>query len=90
MAYTVTKLAQTVFGNKRLVIHTVTADAATEAINTGLQNVDYAILQSNSMASGGTGNIKFNANASGVAAAGYVGVSGVAVGDLFTLFCFGS
>lgn len=88
MAYTVSKEVS-VFGNYRAVGLKVTADAATQTIETGLKRVAYAIFSPISM---GTANVKFafNSNASGVASLGVVAVTGAASGDLFSVLAIGN
>lgn len=89
MAYTISKEI-TVFGNKRAVLLDITADAATQAVETGLARIDYIggiMLQSAATAIGP----KFvpNKDASGAAAAGKLGVSGLTSGDRFFVTVYG-
>jgi len=87
MAYTVTRV-KTVFGDKRAVALQIVADAATQAIATGLQHIDFHALAPSSLS---TAAIKcfINKNASGVATEGTIGISGCAAGDVFTVTVFG-
>lgn len=87
MAYTVTK-SPTVFGNKRAIGLDITADAATQAVETGLSFIEYF---STGEASMNSANIKVNrnVNASGVAANGTLGISGCTSGDHFFVVVFG-
>jgi hypothetical protein len=88
MAYTVTR-KHSVFGDMRAVVMEVTADAATQVIETGLKSVvgfSYAPKSMNSS------NIKMaiNSNASGVQSYGVFGVSGCTSGDNFHIVVFGN
>ena len=87
MAYTVTKY-KTVFGDKRVVGLKITADAATQTVETGLQKIDFFSVGKASMASS---NIKIavNSNASGVQSYGVLGISGAASGDEFYCTVYG-
>ena len=87
MAYTVTKV-NSVFGNLRSVIMNVTADAATQAVETGLKNVvgmSYGPLSMNSS----NIHLAVNSNASGVQSMGVVGISGCTSGDNFFVVVYG-
>ena len=88
MAFTITSVAKTVFGNKRVVDFRVTADAATQAIDTGLGFVESAIFTPESMTTA-AGKMRLNQLAAGTASAGYIAISGVASGDVFYLKVFG-
>lgn len=89
MAWTVTRF-KTVFGDKRVTGLKLTADAATQTIETGMSVVEwYSIGGFNSMASQ-TGRYVFaNSNASGVQSMGVIGCSGFAVGDDIFLTIYG-
>jgi hypothetical protein len=80
MAWTVTQYP-TVFGNKRVVGLKLTADAATQTVETGLSVIEwYATGDRSSMATAGV-KIYINSNASGVQSMGVLGCSGFAAGD---------
>lgn len=81
MAWTVTRY-NTVFGNKKVVGLKLTADAATQNVDTGLSVIEWYSLGSfNSMASQ-TGRYTFpNSGAGGTALNGILGCSGFAIGD---------
>lgn len=88
MAYTVTKV-NSVFGNLRSVIMNVTADAATQVIETGLKNVmgfSYGPLSMN------TSNIHMaiNSSATGIASMGVFSVTGCTSGDNFFVVVYGN
>lgn len=87
MAYTVSK-TNSVFGDKRAVILNITADAATQTVETGLSYIDGFMTGPKSLT---TAAIKIynNVSASGVAANGSIGISGVASGDQFCVVVVG-
>jgi hypothetical protein len=87
MAYTVTRY-KTVFGNKKAVGMDITADAATQAIETGLSRIEWINWSPQSMTSTGIA-VSVNSNASGVQSFGVVGVSGCATGDRFFVTAYG-
>ncbi len=88
MAYTISKEI-TVFGNKRSVLLDITADAATQAIETGLARVDYFNVGLASMATQIGFKIVPNKDASGTAASGKLGVSGLTSGDRLFVTVYG-
>lgn len=88
MAYTVSILDKTVFGNKVVRALQITADAATQTVVTGLNTVDYYTLAPVSMTSSGIKIFK-NAGAIGTSIAGALGVSGVTSGDVFIVLAYG-
>lgn len=89
MAWTVTRYP-TVFGNKRAVGLKLTADAATQTVETGLSVIEWISLGSyNSMASQTGRYVYINSNASGVQSNGVIGCSGFAVGDDIYVTVFG-
>ena len=87
MAFTVTKFP-TVFGNKRAVGLKITADAATQTIETGLKVIEWYSLAPSSMNSA---NFKtaINSNASGVQSNGVFAVTGLTSGDLLYVTVYG-
>jgi len=87
MAYTVS-IEKTVVGNQRCHFLTVTADAATQNVETGLDYVTALSVCPVSMASA-PWNARPNVGTVSTAMVGYVGVSGVASGDEFILVCYG-
>lgn len=87
MAYTVTKV-QSVWGNLRVVAMDVTADAATQVIETGLKNVQgvsYCPLSMNSS----NIHMAINSSATGVASFGVFSVTGCTSGDHFFVTVYG-
>lgn len=89
MAYTVTRTKNTVHGNDRVVQLAVTADAATQTIETGLGMVYGVSVTPVSMHSHGSLTFQVNSNCTGTAALGYVAVSGLTTGDAFYLIAYG-
>lgn len=87
MAYTVSK-KQTVFGDQRAVILDITADAATQTVETGLGKINGFALGPKSLS---TAAIKcyVNSNSSGVQSFGVLGISGCASGDQFFVTVYG-
>lgn len=87
MAYTVTKYP-TIFGNKKVVGLRISTDAATQTIETGLTNIEFASV---AIISATSANFKFayNSNASGVAAMGSVALTGMASTDELFVTVYG-
>ena len=87
MAYTVSSNFGSVFGDKRIMGLRITTDAATQAVFTGLANIDWGYGTPQS----GAGHTKFVMNqlASGTASAGYVAISGATSGDILFVTVFG-
>lgn len=87
MAYTVTR-TNSVFGDKRAVILNITADAATQTVQTGLSVIDGLMTGPKSLS---TAAIKVypNSSASGVQAMGSIGISGCVSGDEFCVVVVG-
>lgn len=89
MAYTVSRGAPTVFGNKRAIAMRITADQATQTVETGLSVVEW---HSVSPVSCTTAALKVhpNSNASGVQSMGVIGISGATSGDIFFVTVYGT
>ena len=88
MAFTVTTNMKTVFGNKRVHGYTITADAATAEIDTGLDNVEHmqvAIKSANSCGAYWAMNVLTAATAS----YGTISVTGCTSGDDYYVTVFG-
>jgi len=87
MAFTVSS-SKTVFGNERVHHLAVTADAATQTVETGLKVV---VAHAIGILSASTAGFKcyINSNASGVQSMGVLGISGVVSGDQFIVTVFG-
>lgn len=89
MAWTVTRY-QTVFGNKKVVGLKLTADAATQTVETGLSVVEWVSVNPYASMASQTGRkVYANSNASGVASMGVLGCSGFAVGDDIDVTVYG-
>lgn len=87
MAWTVTR-TQGVMGNKRVVMLDLTADTATQAVETGLSVVEGFTIGYQSCATGP--NFCYaNSNASGVQSFGVLGLSGFTSGDELFVLCYG-
>lgn len=87
MAWNVTRNV-TVFGDKRVVLLKCTADAATQAVETGLKNIIGIASHRGSMTTIVGISAHINSNASGVATKGVIGCSGFSSGDdiYFTVY----
>lgn len=88
MAFTIAVIDRYNEANKRVHVLSCTADAATQAIDTGLTVVDHFLLTPQSMTTA-AGKFYANTDASGTASNGYIGCSGVANGDVFYLKVYG-
>lgn len=88
MAFTVSNMGNSVFGNKVAKFLRVTADAADGSVVTGLGVVENVSLGPQSMATASV-RIKMNLTGAGTAANGSLTCSGVASGDVFNLLCIG-
>jgi hypothetical protein len=89
MAWTITRLVNTVFGNDRVVMLKVSTDAATQTVETGLSYIYGVSLAPVSMSTLGSFTIQPNSGASGVKKLGYIGCSGFAATDTFYLTVYG-
>lgn len=87
MAWTVNR-TNTVMGNKRVVSLDLTADAATQTVETGLSVVDGMTTGYQSCSTGGV-KCYANSNASGVQSFGVIGLSGFASGDELYVLVYG-
>ena len=89
MAYTINRVKKTVMGDMRMVILSCTADATTQNIDTGLDQVYGFTLGPVSMTAITWTALK-NTGSASTALAGYIGLSGVTATDEFQLICFGT
>ena len=89
MAFTKSLTARTTFGNLAVQEYKITADAATEAIDTGLNNIVMVHAQPKSMASSPF-SISKNEGVAGTSIAGTIGITGVTSGDDFYVTVYGS
>lgn len=98
MAYTISTNVNTVMGNLRCIGLRVTADAATQTIETGMKNVFMATdmnvssTAATTLSAGlGTGwKVYINSNASGIQSMGVLGVSNAVSGDVRDIIVFGT
>ena len=88
MAFTVTTDMQTVFGDKRVKGYTITADAATAEIDTGLEYVDHIQVGIKSAATFGPYWAK-NVLTAATASNGTISVTGCTSGDDFYVTVYG-
>lgn len=92
MAFTFTKSGDTVFGNKRVVMGTVTADSVSGVVSFGLGSLAGVQVTPKSMTTNNslvTTRYRLNQTAGGVASVGDLGVSGVVSGDEFYVVVYG-
>ena len=76
-------------GNQRAIGLVITADAATQTVETGLTSINFFTLGANSMTTNSLVKIAANSNASGVQSFGVLGCSGFTNGDLFYVTVYG-
>jgi hypothetical protein len=88
MAWTVTVVDKTVLGNKRVISLNCLPDAATQAVATGLQVIDWFSVGVQS-ASTAAFKIYANKDASGAVANGTLGCSGFVSGDNLFINVYG-
>lgn len=89
MAYTVSNIANSVFGNKNVKFLRVTTDAATGVVPTGFSIVETLLgLAPQSMGTAGI-KIKLNEGVASTATVGSLGITGCATGDVFFLTVVG-
>lgn len=88
MAWTVTR-EHTVLGNKRVVGLKLSADAATQTVESGLSIIDWFSMGISSMTTNASFKVAINSNASGVASNGVLGCSGFTNGDVVYVTVFG-
>lgn len=89
MAYTVTVVNKTVFGNKRAHLLDVTADAQSGVVDTGHGIVDAFTVGAISMNTNSLVKMRPNINAASAASNGQIMVSGCTSGDRFFLVVYG-
>lgn len=88
MAWTVTTNRKTVFGDTRVHHLKLTADAATQNVDTGLDYIYAFTATPGSLSTAGV-KIYENVYAAGTSAVGYLGCSGFVSGDVLYVTVFG-
>lgn len=88
MAYTVTRV-NSVYGNHAVVHMNITADAATQTIETGLKNILGVSTGPLSMNSANF-HAAINSNASGVQSFGVFAITGLTSGDNLCVSVYGT
>jgi len=88
MAFTTSLLVKTVFGDKRVHGYRITADAATQAIDTGLDYIDMFSVGHQSCTTAAF-KVAINEGAAGTSTLGTIGISGAASGDEFFITVYG-
>jgi hypothetical protein len=87
MAYTLSTIVQSVFGDKRLQLIRVTADSAEANITTALGVVEAVSI---SLEKGQTMPIaQINKDSTATASNGTVGISGCSNANVFNMICYG-
>lgn len=92
MAFTVTKAANTVFGNQNVWQGTITADAVSGVVSFGYAALYHVQVTPKSATTNGSAiatRFRLNATAAGVASQGDLGVSGCVSGDEFYVMVYG-
>ena len=89
MAFTVSNLANSVFGNKSVRFLRVTADAASDAIDTGFSVVEAVLGQCPQSMATAAIKVKLNQLTAATASNGKVAMTGAASGDIFHLTVIG-
>lgn len=88
MAFTVSAIAKTVFGNQRTHVFRVTTDAAEATLDTGLTWIEWHAI-SPVKCTDAVFCAYPNSGSTGTAIAGSIGLSGLATGDIFFLTVYG-
>lgn len=88
MAFTVAKIKESVVGDMRFQVLSCTADAATQAVDTGLDYIYGVAFAPQSMASS-PWSLRANEGAAGTSTNGSIGITGVASGDVFYVTVWG-
>lgn len=89
MAFTVTVNKKTVFGDMRVNMFSIKADATTQTVDTGFDNIVHMDWSAKSMT---TATVVFNKNtgAEGTALVGCIGISGCTSGDEYYVTVYGN
>jgi hypothetical protein len=88
MAYTVGTIKKTVVGDMRCFVLSITADAATQTVVTGLDRIYAHTIGVQSLSTGAV-KVYANSGAGGTATQGVLGCSGFANGDVFYAVVYG-
>ena len=90
MAWSVAIIDQYNVGNKRVHVLSCVADAATQAVVTGLDVIDHFMIVPQSVSTAGNLIAAYaNSNASGVEAFGTIGMSAATSGDEIYIYAYG-
>lgn len=87
MAWTVTTVDKTVYGNKRVHALKITTDSAEATVSTGLSYIDYITMAPQSVTTGV--KIFLNVGSTATVTVGSLGCSGATSGDVFFLTVHG-
>ena len=89
MAFTVSALANSVFGNKNVRFLRITADAASDAVSSGFNVVESIMGMCPQSMTTAAGKFKINILTAGTASNGRIAITGVANGDVMFLTVIG-
>lgn len=89
MAFTVSNVANSVFGNKNVRMLRVTADAASDAISSGFSLVETIVGFAPETMTTASAKLKINVLTAGTASNGMIAVTGIASGDIFRVTVIG-
>lgn len=89
MAYSVSVLEKTIFGNKNVSVLSCTADGATGIIDTGLKVVSWLQMTPVSLSTAAI-KLRRNEGTTSTSIAGSIGVTGAVSGDVFYITAFGN
>ncbi len=78
-----------VFGNKRYHVLSLTADAATQTVDSGLDIIDFYFTGQQSVTAGTNQVVYKNTGAEGTSIVGSLGCSGFTSGDVLYITVFG-
>jgi hypothetical protein len=90
MAFTVTVNKKTVFGDMRVNMYSITADATTQTVDTGFDNIVHMDWSAKSMTTSSTVVMNKNTGAEGTALVGCIGISGCTSGDEYYVTVYGN
>lgn len=89
MAFAVTHLVDTVFGNKRVSVQQVTPDSAEGTVATKLANIDFALVSQRKLVTSAGVNYVVNKGTTGTTINGTIGFSGCVANSIMYVVSFG-
>ena len=88
MAYTTSLTVKTTFGNQRVQMYKITADAATGDVATGMAHVNHFVAHQNVTST--NVSVLPNVASAGTASLGNIAITGATSGDVFFLTVYGA